>query len=356
MSRIFEALQRSEIGADRICLSRAAGSVAMLRGGGKEAAQSGSSMPAAETPAPVSELADFPSVQVAPTPASRLVSLTDKEGPGGGEVPFSGGPPAAVATGAPLKKLLITSTLPEEGKSLVIGQSGGYSGPPQAAESASIEGDLRRPVQATAVWPGAAARAERVAAGSGPDPEQYLLSGGARLLADARGQPPENPLELMQSGKLAGLMDQLASFFDWIVIDSPPFCLWPIPASGPLGGRDSDGGARRPHRAQQLERGLAAIDQSRLLGVVVNSYNDTHDRIIIRVIVILVRGKSSSPPRLQASSSFQSALPPKTAAVVSAPNCNQDTAKFFARAAHRCGNARRKECKEKESECESLRF
>ena len=36
------------------------------------------------------------------------------------------------------------------------------------------------------------------------------------------GEPLENPLELMQSGRLAGLMDQLTAWFDWILIDSPP--------------------------------------------------------------------------------------------------------------------------------------
>ena len=36
------------------------------------------------------------------------------------------------------------------------------------------------------------------------------------------GSAPQNPLELMQSGKLSPLMEQLEAWFDWIVIDSPP--------------------------------------------------------------------------------------------------------------------------------------
>jgi Mrp family chromosome partitioning ATPase len=36
------------------------------------------------------------------------------------------------------------------------------------------------------------------------------------------GCPAQNPLELMQSGRLLPLMDQLTELFDWIVIDSPP--------------------------------------------------------------------------------------------------------------------------------------
>ena len=86
------------------------------------------------------------------------------------------------------------------------------------------------------------------------------------------GHPPENPLELMQSGKLANLMEQLANGFDWVVIDSPP--ILPL-ADTSVWARFADGillvvRAGRTER-QPLQRGLAAIDQSRLLGVVVNN-------------------------------------------------------------------------------------
>ena len=53
----------------------------------------------------------------------------------------------------------------------------------------------------------------------------------AGLLVSAGG-PPEDPLELMQSERLAELMGQLAEWFDWVVIDSPPWCRWLTPAFG----------------------------------------------------------------------------------------------------------------------------
>ena len=49
----------------------------------------------------------------------------------------------------------------------------------------------------------------------------YQLEGLGFWILPA-GSPPRNPLEFMQSGKLSLLMDQLAGWFDWIVIDSPP--------------------------------------------------------------------------------------------------------------------------------------
>ena len=36
------------------------------------------------------------------------------------------------------------------------------------------------------------------------------------------GSAPDNPLELLQSGRLSAMMDQLTAWFDWIIIDSPP--------------------------------------------------------------------------------------------------------------------------------------
>ena len=98
------------------------------------------------------------------------------------------------------------------------------------------------------------------------------------------GQPPENPLELMQSGKLAELLDQLVTRFDWVVIDSPP--ILPL-ADTSVWARFADGillvvRSGRTER-QALQRGLGAIDRSRLLGLVVNNFvghdeNDYYSR------------------------------------------------------------------------------
>lgn len=102
----------------------------------------------------------------------------------------------------------------------------------------------------------------------------YRLEGLGLWVLPA-GNAPENPLELMQSGKLPPLMDQLAAFFDWIVIDSPPVL--------PLGdtsiwARLADGillvTRKGVTERQQLQRGLEALEQSKLLGALVNGSED----------------------------------------------------------------------------------
>ena len=76
----------------------------------------------------------------------------------------------------------------------------------------------------------------------------------------------------MQSGKLSPLMEQLEAWFDWIVIDSPP--VLPL-ADTSLWSRLADGillvTRKGTTEKQQLQRGLEAIEKSKLLGALVNS-------------------------------------------------------------------------------------
>jgi hypothetical protein len=90
------------------------------------------------------------------------------------------------------------------------------------------------------------------------------------------GRPPENPLELMQSGRLSKLMEQLAAWFDWIIIDSPP--VLPL-ADASVWARLADGillvTREGTTKRRSLQSGLQALELSKVLGVVVNSSEST---------------------------------------------------------------------------------
>jgi Mrp family chromosome partitioning ATPase len=77
---------------------------------------------------------------------------------------------------------------------------------------------------------------------------------------------------LMQSGKLLPLMEKLEAWFDWIIIDSPP--VLPL-ADTSLWSRLADGillvTRKGTTEKKQLQRGLEALEQSKLLGALVNS-------------------------------------------------------------------------------------
>ena len=267
MSRIFEALQRSESERVEFTFPQPP-SVAML-----DEAQPG--VAPAETGEVKSalQLGDFPSVQVAPTVNSRLVALSDKESLGAEKFRFLGVRLRQLQQERSLKKLLITSTISEEGKSTVTANLAATLARRKQQKVLLLEGDLRRPTQAQ-LFGGTrpAGLSEWLQSGTRTVSNIYHLDGPGFWLMPA-GQPPENPLELMQSGKLAELLDQLVTCFDWVVIDSPP--VLPL-ADTSVWSRFADGillvvRSGRTER-QALQRGLGAIDQSRLLGLVVNNY------------------------------------------------------------------------------------
>ena len=101
-----------------------------------------------------------------------------------------------------------------------------------------------------------------------PEPIQdiYRLE-GLNLWFLPAGRPPENPLELMQSGRLSQLLDQLSAWFDWIVIDSPP--ILPL-ADTSVWARLADGillvTREGTTKRRMLQRGLQALERVEVAG------------------------------------------------------------------------------------------
>ena len=138
-----------------------------------------------------------------------------------------------------------------------------------------LEGDLRRPGLAVQFGFGQIPGLCEWLSGQTETINVYRLEGLGLWVLPA-GTAPQNPLELMQSGKLSALMEQLEAWFDWIVIDSPP--VLPL-ADASLLSRLADGvllvTRRGTTEKQQLQRGLEAIEKSKLLGALVNSSANT---------------------------------------------------------------------------------
>jgi Mrp family chromosome partitioning ATPase len=105
---------------------------------------------------------------------------------------------------------------------------------------------------------------------SGPAESIYYLEEAGLWILPA-GSTPSNALELMQSGRLSAVMDQLTAWFDWIVIDTPP--VMPL-ADTSVWTRLADGvllvARQGTSEKRQLQRGLEAIDRSKLIGALLN--------------------------------------------------------------------------------------
>jgi len=289
MSRIFDALQRSGVEqtgvehpdmlsvatevfeaarAEKLTDHAPAEQPVVIQAPLAKAAGGGAKAPDQEKAADL--LAEFPFLEVSAMPSSRLVFLTAPDSLAAEKFRFLGVRLRHLRQNRPLKKVLITSTIPEEGKSLVSANLAGALAQ-RSQKVLLIEGDLRRPTLAQQFSLGRlAGLGEWLKGDRHAITNIYRLDGPGFWLMPA-GDPPANPLELMQSGSLSQLMDRLAPVFDWIIVDSPP--LLPL-ADTTVWARMTDGTLLVTREGvtekRSLQRGLEILKKSDLLGVVLN--------------------------------------------------------------------------------------
>jgi capsular exopolysaccharide synthesis family protein len=280
MSRIFEALQRSE--SERSGTTTAPPSLAtellqaVERKSGNLVPNDFATSELVANDVDGSDLSQFQLLRVSLPPDSKLICLTAAESFGAEKFRFLGVRLRQLQQSRSLKKILITSTIPEEGKSTVSANLATILARKQQPKILLLEGDLRRPSLAKQFGLGSIPGLSEWLQGE-PRPIQHIYRlEGPNLWFLPAGRPPENPLELMQSGRLSALLDQLSVWFDWIIIDSPP--ILPL-ADTSVWARLVDGillvTREGTTKKRMLQRGLQALEQSKLLGAVVNSYSNT---------------------------------------------------------------------------------
>ena len=124
--------------------------------------------------------------------------------------------------GGPPKVILITSALPEEGKTttsinsaIVLAQRG--------TRVLLIDADLRRPSIHKTLGMGPRAGLSNLLTGSATMQQTIVRSSILpNLFILPAGTPPPNPAELLASSNMKEVLDQLREQYDHIVIDTPP--------------------------------------------------------------------------------------------------------------------------------------
>jgi capsular exopolysaccharide synthesis family protein len=283
MSQIFDALHRSEAersGTDLAELSAAADLLEVTERQVVQFAPEGDSptedQPQAEN-APqtqkerVDPFSQFRSERVRVSPHSKLVCITEEQSLAAEKFRFLGVRLRHLQQKHPLKRVLVTSSMAEEGKSTIAANLACTLAKRQLQKTLLLEGDLRRPSLAQQFGLGNLPGLSELLQGEpAPAMNIYQLEGLGFWILPA-GNPPRNPLEFMQSARLSLLMDQLAGYFDWIVIDSPP--VLPL-ADTSVWMRLADAVllVTRPGKTEkrQLQRALEAVEQPKLLGALVN--------------------------------------------------------------------------------------
>ena len=269
MSRIFEALQRSEEERSGVEFLAPVESVADLlrveeRGTTRESS-------AADI------LSAAPVLYPSPAAEGRLVCLTEQGSMGAEKFRVLGLRLRHMREKRKLRRIVVTSSIPQEGKSVIAANLALNQSRSKVLKTVLLDGDLRRPTQATRLGfngnlPGLSdcLRGER-----NPSEIVYKLDGSGLWFVPA-GLPPGNPIDLMQSGRLPDILEQFETFFDWIIIDTPP--IFPL-ADTPLWMKLADGvllvAREGVSEKKMLGKAVEVVDRSTLLGVIVNSCNGT---------------------------------------------------------------------------------
>lgn len=202
---------------------------------------------------------------------SRLVCFTETESLAAEKFRFLATRLRHMQQRRSLSRLVITSSVAGEGKSMIAANLA-------CALAAGkqrvllLEGDLRRPSLGQQLGlrdlPGLSQLLQNGRGGS----NNVLCLEGFGLCVLLAGDFHSNPLEFMEPAKLSAVVNSVAADFDWVVIDSPP--LLPL-ADTSIWIRLADAVmlVTRPGVTpkRQLQRALEAVEDSKLLGAVLNA-------------------------------------------------------------------------------------
>jgi capsular exopolysaccharide synthesis family protein len=226
----------------------------------------------------MAELAQCQTLHLSLTPQNRLVTVSDVDSPAAEAFRLLSVRLRHLRRSRELRKLLITSTIPQEGKSMVSANLACALASSTRRKVLLLEGDVRRPslskVFGLKAYPGLC---EWLEGGRSLVSSVYRLEPGGIWLFPA-GHAPVNPLELLESTKLPALLEQLATWFDWIIIDSPPVLpladtsVWTRLADGIL-LVTRQGTTQKRH----LQRGLEGLESKKVIGAVLNSSKNSSD-------------------------------------------------------------------------------
>lgn len=263
MSRVYEALRQSEL--ERGATGPLLDPDTFL-----------SPPPPVTAPSPGSAVAwdEIASFQPVLRAEHRLVAFTQDNSLGAEKFRLLSARLRNIGEKKQIRKVVITSTVPDEGKTLVSINLAISLAKPTTQKVLLLEGDLRRPSVA-ARWglpdfPGL----DGWFSGDESIHKFIYRVKGLQLALLPAGVPRDNPLTILQSARFLELYQQLTDCFDWILIDAPPL----LPMSDVnFWSRQSDGlllvlrEGKAPKK--MLQKGLETLDNPRLIGVVLN---DTH--------------------------------------------------------------------------------
>ncbi len=206
-----------------------------------------------------------------PTPEQRLVSIAEPDSTGAEMFRVLATRLAHMQRKRRLQKLLITSSVVDEGKSVVAVNLALTLARRPNERVLLIEADLRRPSV------GGLFTSSTLRGISEWNQGELALENSLYQIRDlplwflAAGHPMDEPLPLLESDRFAKMLDSMGSTFDWVLVDATP--ILPMADATSL-CRLCDGAlvvVRDGYtRKKVLNKALDALEKSKLVGVVFN--------------------------------------------------------------------------------------
>jgi len=266
-------------------------------------------------------VAECDSVQLERVPSMRifirpkhLVALTDKASVGAEKFRVLSVRLRNFQKRQQLKKLLVTSSVKGEGKS-VMSANLAVTLAYQGQRTLLIDGDLRqsglREVLGSHDQPGLSDWWKQT-----DEIVDFLRRvDGLSLWYLSAGKAATSPVEMFQSPRFAEMLNQTAKWFDWVIIDSPP--LVPV-ADSSLFASQTDGAllvVRQGKTPKPLLQEALKTENLNLLGIIANEWDDSEHRYYGRYYGnYAVQHQDLSPAVVEAS--HRPSLPPGMAAGV----------------------------------------
>ena len=185
---------------------------------------------------------------------------------------------ARAENGRAIRAIVVTSPAKGDGKTLTAANLALTMAQEFQHRVLLVDADLRRPsLQQLFGFPGGPGLAD-VLAGAADTGDALVTIPDSHLTVMPAGTPPHHPAELLGSASMRRALDTLRSRFDRILIDMPPAApLADVQIVAPM----ADGvllivrAGITPKPA--IERALGGLDQSKVLGLVLNESGRTGD-------------------------------------------------------------------------------
>jgi capsular exopolysaccharide synthesis family protein len=265
MSRVYEALRQSELDN---------GGSPTLLDPDTFLETSTSAAPAIEQPTVGMAWHEIKSLLPAVREESRVVTLTESNSLGAEKFRLLRARLRNLRERRQLQKLVITSAVPNEGKTLVAMNLAVCLAKHTNEKILLLEGDLRKPMLGEHLSIKALPGIGEWALADQPVSKFIYRFDDLQLWILPAGSAPENSVSILQSSRFLELYNQLSICFDWIIIDAPP--LLPM-ADVSFWSRQADGlllvvrEGKTPKSI--LQKGLETLDHPKVIGVVLN---DSH--------------------------------------------------------------------------------